>query len=567
MSYPKVEQPTRIKLGLFPHQLTSIYHMEKAEENDTIEMPPYTLNSNIRIIGDIPGYGKSMSVLGLIARDKMKWDCNERFIVKNIRSTKNMTITIVEKQTHEKMNVNLIIVSPSIIHQWEQYISLTDLTYKVLKTESDVTTTNIKDYEIIVLTPKTYSSFAKKYENICFKRMIYDEPVNNYIQGMEYMYAGFYWFMCASWIEIPMTYYSRKCHMFKDMLSGIGQNVLNKLVIKNPDDYVKSSFKMPTTHEHSYKCVNPLMVTGLKNHVDPHILGMISGGNIKGAILELGGKTTDGNLMEIVKKKHNVKLIEAKAHLSGWNERKKLYINSNQQVPTQTIESITFWEKRVVDIEKNINDLDQKYKNILNEDCSICADEMKNPILVPCCQNIFCGSCIVNWVKSKANCINCRSPLALDKLIYIDDKEKGKGKETAKLPVKQSETTYTKEQMFVKVVREIITKNKNSKIIVFSDYDETFKMLDQILSHENIKYRECKGAVRTREKVLREFKTGVFPILFLNSKYNGAGINIPETTDIIIYHNMPDSTKLQLIGRANRVGREIDLHVHNLIES
>ena len=53
-------------------------------------------------------------------------------------------------------------------------------------------------------------------------------------------------------------------------------------------------------------------------------------------------------------------------------------------------------------------------------------------------------------------------------------------------------------------------------------------------------------------------------VIFLNSKYNGAGINLQEATDIILYHEMNFNTETQIIGRANRIGRKIPLNVHHL---
>ena len=53
-------------------------------------------------------------------------------------------------------------------------------------------------------------------------------------------------------------------------------------------------------------------------------------------------------------------------------------------------------------------------------------------------------------------------------------------------------------------------------------------------------------------------------MIFLNSNCNGAGINLQEATDIILYHKMTETTQNQIIGRANRIGRLECLNVHHL---
>ena len=66
-------------------------------------------------------------------------------------------------------------------------------------------------------------------------------------------------------------------------------------------------------------------------------------------------------------------------------------------------------------------------------------------------------------------------------------------------------------------------------------------------------------------EILRKFKEGKIKVIFLNSKNNGAGINLQEATDIILYHRMNDSFQKQIIGRVNRIGKDNELIVHHLI--
>ena len=84
------------------------------------------------------------------------------------------------------------------------------------------------------------------------------------------------------------------------------------------------------------------------------------------------------------------------------------------------------------------------------------------------------------------------------------------------------------------------------------------------LDKENIVCKEIKGRSESREKLIKEFKSGKTRVIFLNSRNNGAGINLQECTDIILYHQMENSTTTQILGRANRIGRTDELNVHHL---
>ena len=51
----------------------------------------------------------------------------------------------------------------------------------------------------------------------------------------------------------------------------------------------------------------------------------------------------------------------------------------------------------------------------------------------------------------------------------------------------------------------------------------------------------------------------------LNSNFFGSGLNLEKTTDIIIYHKVDQNLKNQIVGRAQRLGRENSLKVWNLM--
>ena len=94
-------------------------------------------------------------------------------------------------------------------------------------------------------------------------------------------------------------------------------------------------------------------------------------------------------------------------------------------------------------------------------------------------------------------------------------------------------------------------------------YDESFNIIRRALESYNIDFVEICGSKATRDSKLKKFKENKVNVVFLNSKFNGAGINLETSTDIILYHEMPPGIREQVIGRALRIGREKDLVVHN----
>jgi hypothetical protein len=85
MSVHYTNQPPDFEVKLFNHQLASIYNMEQLENNPVITSDCNEVkDTRIGINADITGYGKTLSMIGLIARDKMPWDLNFPFVFETV---------------------------------------------------------------------------------------------------------------------------------------------------------------------------------------------------------------------------------------------------------------------------------------------------------------------------------------------------------------------------------------------------------------------------------------------------------------------------------------------------
>lgn len=72
---PRAKHPKLISGILGPHQLAALYEMKKRERNEiefTYGIRKAKLKSNVGILGDVPGHGKTRTILALIASDYSK---------------------------------------------------------------------------------------------------------------------------------------------------------------------------------------------------------------------------------------------------------------------------------------------------------------------------------------------------------------------------------------------------------------------------------------------------------------------------------------------------------------
>ena len=539
---PRIIQPRDIKIPLYQHQLVSIYQMEKREEIKQIEEEYVTVDTNISINADTTGYGKTISMITLVYRDKMEWDLSIPYIQSSITSCCNGRIKKTKSREYNKLDVTLVLVPQSIINQWYEECKKTPLSVKMVTTKKLVDTTMVENYDIILVTPLVYNKIVHKYSDMAWKRFIFDEPGHMKVSAMTNIVAGFIWFVTAT--PDLMTPMHKKCKssFMYDFVSQAGWGPLSihfkYMTIKNNDTFINESFTMPQTHHLYYKCHNPIYNT-VQNFVTPNIKEMISAGNIQDAITALGGGKTK-NITELIKKKKLEEIEILKSNIKILKIR-----NKNKKIKDVEI--------KIEHINNQIKELDNKFTEMLESDCPICFSNISNPVIEPNCQNIFCGNCILTWLQTKSTCPLCRHDIQPNELIYI-----GKKQSSVK---KQSEIkTKTK----ISTVIDIIQEKPDGQFIIFSSWDKTFEPIRNQLNNYDIKFIEIKGSIEQRKNNINKFKNGEVSVIFLNSKNNGYGINLQEATDIIIYHEMSTNSLNQLIGRANRLGREKQLIVHHL---
>ena len=183
--------------------------------------------------------------------------------------------------------------------------------------------------------------------------------------------------------------------------------------------------------------------------------------------------------------------------------------------------------------------------------CMICLENPENKTITKCCQNSFCLNCLTQWCKRKNNCPLCKHTLNIENDVYIvNSKEKKQ--------VKQDPTK-------LQGLHNILTSkfNKDSKFLIFSDYENSFNEIENILEDLSINYARLKG--NSINKNVDKYKNGNLQVLLINSSNYGSGLNLENTTDLIMFHKFENELETQVIGRAQRLGRKNSLNVYYLL--
>tara|TARA_B100000902_G_scaffold298977_1_gene286394 strand:+ start:451 stop:2103 length:1653 start_codon:yes stop_codon:yes gene_type:complete len=536
-----VNQPSGMKIQLFKHQLASIYKMEELEYSQVIHAHEYIKETKIGINGDLTGYGKTYTMLGLIIRNKMPWNLDVPFIQETINVESGGLVKNRYIKRYNKLPTTLILVSPSIVGQWEEELNNTSINFKIIINKKDVDSVRVEDLDVVLVTISMYNNLVQSYSSYAWKRFIFDEPGHTRVPGMKTVQAGFIWFVTATPHAIISKHFSCRNSMMKTI---VGENdsidQFNDIIIKNDANFVKESFAMPETKHYYHKCFQPIFKT-INGLVNPVIDQMLEAGYIEGVINALGGTKTD-NIITLIRNKKT-------RELSIIDDKLQYYTNKNN-VPK--LEEYTNKKQTII---RQLNNLDKRFNDMLNEPCIICYQKLRNPVLEPLCQTLYCGECLLQWLKTNSTCPCCRETISPKNLIYVSN------------TTEQTDNNFSyidKPCTKLEKIIDIINRNKQGKFIIYSSYDETFKPICQILEDNQTSYVTLKGTAANRQLALEQYKNQDIKVIFLNSNFNSAGINLQETTDIILYHKMLTSTQTQIIGRAERIGRKGILNIHHL---
>lgn len=108
-------------------------------------------------------------------------------------------------------------------------------------------------------------------------------------------------------------------------------------------------------------------------------------------------------------------------------------------------------------------------------------------------------------------------------------------------------------------LREVLVniQEENNRIIIFNDNLELEELIEQnILINNSIPYLQISGNNHVVKNKLKKYKDGSIRNILLNSDSYASGLDLHQTTHIIITSKMDKSTERQAIGRGKRLGKE-----------
>ena len=575
------------KIELKIHQQKALYKMIHLE-NETIHSH-LLMNGNFGILADDPGSGKSYCILAIIYKNFIYKQ--DSYIVQEHFGT--MYVNKLSQKNKTLYPINLIVIPHQLSNQWKQYADLffndvEDVKVVLLNRRKSIDNynLNINNKEIIILTSTMYNSFINKFEDVRISRVFFDECDTLNISSKLYPNADFFWYISSSLANLLFPHGNfgtlssiarnneintidnrnwlsrrvwvdgiKKVNFIKDLFSLLIHpsctTFLKNIIVKNTSDEIINSFDILPPNIIYTLCDSPFLLRVLDGIVGHSVLQMLNAGNIQGAISNLGCiQNSESNIItqftsSLEREIHNIK-------------QQNIYLNSisprDEEHKTSILESINKNLGIINDKYNSINEIKNRMTN--NNICPICIDEVQNKSFVTCCKNSFCLKCLTKSLIENNKCPMCRSSITNDNIHTVNNNQLQNSSSTPK-------KLLTKEDAIMNIINSHQNINQK-KFLIFSSHFESFTKITNILTENNISFKKLSGQSTSISNTIHKYNNGEIKVLLLNSTHHGTGLNLEKTTDLIFYHQMSSDMNKQIIGRAQRLGRNSQLNIHHL---
>ena len=604
---PLAEQPTDIKVPLRAHQKSILYEMESKEKQLSVgmNMTGVKMFSRFAFLGDGVGVGKSLMVLGHIARLKQTASIPSIPSLHTFSSPQMYTF----HETHlQGTEVGCLIVVPHTLYrQWQTYIKeQTTLKFFGVQTkkvlDADDIRNKIQEADVVLVSNTLFGGLEEivKEARYFWKRVFYDEADTLHIPSTRpHPTTRFTWLISASWSNLLFP--NQSIYITQNILTDIANrntmqlhpacrsllgNALQnstggtysyirhymisstffrefvhinnphrgRLVTRCAEEFVSESITLPPITIRNITC-RPSVLHQVVSHAIPNVVRtLLHAGDIQGALQELGVKEEEPMSLVTAVSENRMKELE---RLKKTYEFKASLDYATPQAKENALKTL---KEKMNSLEEQIKQLKERVENYKEEMCPICFDEPQNPTMTPCCSRLFCAGCILTSLTRQTSCPLCRSAITASELRGLATK-----------PIIKNDIVNTDEPqppIYLKKSEQLlqILKDKpQGKFLVFSRYDNPFLQLTTEIEGLNITVKQVKGNKDVIASTLKSFEAGKTRVLLLNSIEAGAGMNITAATDVILLHAMAHEEEKQILGRAYRLGRKEPLFVNRLL--
>ena len=626
-SDPLASQPTQVRVPLKPHQRAALARMVAMESGEPMRLSlghnecnhvasgVYNVTTNVGILGDLVGHGKTLTCLSLIASGEAPPERppvaltfvgghNGDYLLQCGSLNSHATATLArgaaadnhpssEEPAVDTSATLVILPRGPVYEQWKQQIAR-DTSLRILAVDRSpdlrpamrrtddgggvevISAAALDNYDLVIIKSSTYKWMCDEYSfrNVRWRRVIIDEAHDELAKlpsGGVHLHSRFLWLVTSTY-QLFYSFIPAALRL-KSLLDGR----VDLVTVRGQDDFVRASFELPQLTERVYVCKQNAIVAALHDFLNPNVQLLVNAGDVFGAVRALGGNVLDERAL--------ADAVTGLLERSLRNRTRELDAARQMEAEPGQEEAhrarVAVIEADVKRLQDRRDALVERLTALQEKACAICMEPYERPVMLGC-THVFCGECVMDWARQRAarqhdlQCPQCRAPVDMSRTVAIaaNDAAPSEDADADAQPRENPDdpgtddgdaaqpNKWTKLQM----VLRILQRKPHARVLVFSKVDGAFGELKAALTEARIAYGEAKGNTAHMMCTMRAFRAGHTRVILLNTDFAGSGIDLSCATDVVIMHAM-GLAKTQAVGRANRVGRTSPLVVHNLIYS
>ena len=565
-----------VHVTLKKHQLQTIHAMHMLECNRKRISDHEYLVSEIGVLSNKVGSGKSLCVLGLIGTNRRLEP--QDFVTCHIS---NAMFVMHDRSNMQIGCGNLIVVPHHMIPFWEEYVhEYTTFDHMVIKKRMFPLDWNEVSKKDVVICGSKYYNMVHKSCPWTWSRVVFDEADSINIPACVQPNARFVWFVTSSLKNLLFSSgFYLKCDSngivtrvvtrgivrqgyikttFRELEDDSSNHVIQGIVVKMNDEYIDQHINLPSVHEHIVRCKDPVYLCILKDVISDGVASRLHGCDSDGALEYMGSPMgTKENIISFVCRSFQSQQNNYQLKLDYLNNMKSNMDSLN--MTHQVDEKIRKTQHKLNDIQYKLKSIHERVELVANEDllfhsCPICMDDAQELCMYMCCLNMFCKRCVHKMnIMNTQTCPMCRGDLRLHDIMMRSNN----------IPtLTESRNKYEK---VLDIVKSVVSR-PDTRVLIFTWHENTLTQLTHALYAQHFQFfRILSGNVNTIKHKIDCFNKGSVRVLLVNASVYGCGLNLIGATDIIFFQKTNTEIEKQLVGRAHRIGRTHELHIHRIL--
>uniref|UniRef100_A0A9J8CST7 Helicase like transcription factor n=1 Tax=Cyprinus carpio carpio TaxID=630221 RepID=A0A9J8CST7_CYPCA len=206
-------------------------------------------------------------------------------------------------------------------------------------------------------------------------------------------------------------------------------------------------------------------------------------------------------------------------------------------------------------------------KLLLNEECAICLDSLRQPVITYCA-HVYCRPCICEVIRSEkqARCPLCRAPIKTKELVEYPGEEMEAGPATG-----ENCRSSSKVDALMSNLLKLRNEDPTVKSLVVSQFTRFMDLIEVPLREYGFSFTRLDGSMaqKTRAKAIQDFQDsspGSPTIMLLSLKAGGVGLNLTAASHVFMMDPAWNpAAEDQCVDRCHRLGQSRDVVITKFI--